>query len=92
MKGLGTVVLDKITKVSSGKDHGTIEATFKWLDPAKKQLITETRTMTFYDDPNLRTIDFESNSKRSKRSRSATPRKALSPSAWRTLYRKRKAV
>jgi hypothetical protein len=59
MKGLGTVVLDKINKLSSGKDHGTIEATFKWLDPSKKQLISETRTMTFYDDPNLRTIDFD---------------------------------
>ena len=56
-KGNGDVVLKKVNKVTSGKT-GTIDATFEW-KAAGKALLTETRKMTFYPDPQLRTIDFD---------------------------------
>src|SRR5690348_15891256 len=55
----GKIVLDKVGEVKSGKDRGTIAATFDWKDHSGKTLLTEARTMTFYADPSLRTIDFD---------------------------------
>src|SRR3954466_2024842 len=54
-KGKGDVVLKKVNKVTSGKT-GTIDATFAW-NAGGKTLLTESRRMTFYSDPQLRTID-----------------------------------
>ncbi len=58
-KGKGKVVLKKIEKVSSGKSKGTIEAIFEWQAPEGHGLLTERRVMTFYSDPQLRTIDLD---------------------------------
>jgi len=38
---------------------GTIRGTFDWLDPSGKKLLSDARTLTFYSDPSLRTIDFD---------------------------------
>jgi hypothetical protein len=55
----GKIVLAKVGEVKSGKDSGSIAATFNWQDHAGKTLLTESRVMTFYDDPTFRTIDFD---------------------------------
>ncbi|HTS66594.1 MAG TPA: PmoA family protein [Candidatus Acidoferrales bacterium] len=59
-KGKGKVVLERVTKVAGGKKSGTIAATFAWKIPSGDTLLIETRTMTFYSDPNVRQIDFDS--------------------------------
>jgi hypothetical protein len=56
-KGKGDVVLKKVNKISSGKT-GIIDATFEW-KAGGHTLLTESRKMTFYSDPRLRTIDFD---------------------------------
>src|SRR5215471_551171 len=58
-KGKGTVVLVKVNKVASGKSSGTIDATFDWKTAPGEVILRETRRMTFYSDPKLRTIDFD---------------------------------
>jgi len=55
----GRIVLAKVDNLSSGKDFGTITATFDWRDPAGKILLSEARQMTFYGEPKTRTIDFD---------------------------------
>jgi hypothetical protein len=58
-KGKGKVVLERVTKVTSGKKSGSITATFAWQNPKGETLLIETRTMTFYSDPQNRQIDFD---------------------------------
>ena len=58
-KGKGKVVLKKIDKLTSGQKSGTVDATFEWRIPDGQVLLVETRRMTFYSDPQLRTIDFD---------------------------------
>ena len=58
-KGKGEVVLRKINKITSGKASGTIEATFDW-KAGGHTLLVESRKMTFYSDPALRIVDFDS--------------------------------
>lgn len=55
----GFIVLDKVIALTSGEKTGTIEASFKWVDPNKKPILEETRKMVFYSQPSLRTIDFD---------------------------------
>jgi hypothetical protein len=55
----GKIVLAKLGKVTNGKDKGSIAATFDWTDLQGKKVLTESRVMTFYDDPKLRIIDFD---------------------------------
>lgn len=55
----GTMVLKKVARLKEGAKTGTIQAIFDGLDPQGKPIMTETRTLTFYSDPRLRTIDFE---------------------------------
>ena len=55
----GKMVLAKLGKITSGKDKGSIAATFDWTDLAGHKVLTESRVMTFYDDPTLRIIDFD---------------------------------
>jgi hypothetical protein len=55
----GKIVLAKVGGVKSGKDSGSIAATFNWQDHDGKTLLTESRLMTFYNDPSLRAIDFD---------------------------------
>src|SRR5215471_13067704 len=54
----GKIVLAKLGEVKSGKQSGSIQATFDWNDHDGKTLLTESRVTTFYSDPALRTIDF----------------------------------
>src|SRR5215831_12188596 len=55
----GKIVLAKVGAVKSGRDSGSIAATFNWQNHDGKTLLTESRVMTFYNDPSLRTIDFD---------------------------------
>jgi hypothetical protein len=55
----GRIVLKQVTGVESGAKSGQIRAVFEWLDTTGKPLISEARTMTFYSDPALRTIDVD---------------------------------
>jgi hypothetical protein len=57
---IGNIVLKKVDGVKSGKDKGSIAATFEWTPrSAQKPLLTESRLMTFYDDAKARIIDFD---------------------------------
>ncbi len=47
------------TEWKDGDRSGTLTATIEWRDPKGKALLVETRKMTFYSDPKLRTIDFD---------------------------------
>jgi hypothetical protein len=58
-KGRGTIVLERVSKITSGKANGSITATFLWKTPEGGVLLAETRTMTFYSDPQFRRFDFE---------------------------------
>jgi len=53
------IVLKSVGRLASGKQSGTIDATFHWVDPQGKTLLTEARTMKFYADPARRVIDFD---------------------------------
>lgn len=55
----GKIVLAKLGKITSGKNKGSIAATFDWEDLQGHKVLTESRVMTFYDDPTLRVIDFD---------------------------------
>lgn len=55
----GKIVLKKLGKITNGKKRGSIAATFDWTDLAGEPLLTEQRIMNFFDDPALRTIDFD---------------------------------
>jgi Methane oxygenase PmoA len=55
----GRIVLTKVDRISSGKESGSIAATFEWRDPSGKPLLTEARQMTFYGQKDSRTIDFD---------------------------------
>ncbi|HLK66515.1 MAG TPA: PmoA family protein [Bryobacteraceae bacterium] len=55
----GKIVLKKMGEVKSGKDKGSIAASFDWTDHEGKPILTESRVMTFYSEPALRTIDFD---------------------------------
>ncbi len=58
-KNRGKIVLKKIGEIKSGDDQGSLAATFEWTDKDGKPTLTESRVITFYDQPNLRTIDFD---------------------------------
>ncbi len=55
----GRIVLKKVLGVDSGPKSGHIRVLFDWVDDAGKPLLEESRTMVFYSDPALRTIDFD---------------------------------
>ena len=54
-----SMVLKKVVELKSGKKSGTIKAIFDGCDPSGKPIMTETRTITFHSDPELRIIDYE---------------------------------
>lgn len=59
-KNLGRVNLKKLDSVTSGKDQGTIAATFEWADmEGTHSLLTEKRVMTFYGDSDVRMFDVD---------------------------------
>ena len=55
----GVIKLMKPALVTSGKDKGTITAEFQWQDRSGAPIVNEHRVMTFYDQPDLRTIDVD---------------------------------
>lgn len=55
----GRVALKSVGEVKGGNKSGRIVADFEWQDPNGKPLVGEHRTMTFYSDPKLRTVDFD---------------------------------
>jgi Methane oxygenase PmoA len=59
-KNLGLIKLKKAGDAKSGKDLGTIAATFEWTDmEGNNPILTESRMMTFYSDPKLRYFDVD---------------------------------
>src|SRR5215475_7135683 len=59
-KNLGRVNLKKLDGATSGKDKGTIAATFEWTDmEGNNPLLTEKRVMTFYPDAKVRMFDVD---------------------------------
>ncbi len=59
----GTVVLKTLGELKNGKKSGSLQATFDWVDPQDKPLLTESRTTVFYSDPRVRMMDFDINLK-----------------------------
>src|SRR5260370_5467397 len=57
----GKIVLKKTGALKSGKKSGSLAATFDWVDPKGKAIMTETQTVIFYSNPTLRTMDFDIN-------------------------------
>lgn len=55
----GKVITKKMGPLKSGGKNGSIKAIFEWQDPNGKPLLREDRTMVFYSDPKVRTIDFD---------------------------------
>lgn len=55
----GRITLAKPASVKSGKQTGSITATFDWTTRAGEKLLTEDRVMTFHSHPTLRITDFE---------------------------------
>jgi hypothetical protein len=55
----GVMVLKKVGPAKSGKDQGSLAATFDWTDRQGNVVLTEDRVMTFHADPTLRIIDVD---------------------------------
>jgi hypothetical protein len=55
---IGRIVVRSANYKDGGK-NGTLTAVMEWREPAGKILLVEDRNMTFYSDPQLRTIDFD---------------------------------
>lgn len=55
----GRIVIRNIEKLKGGKRSGTVRALFEWHDPGGANLMNEDRTMIFYDEKGIRTIDFD---------------------------------
>jgi len=60
-KNLGRISLKSLGEVKSGKDKGSIAATFEWgdIERTAPPIITESRVMTFYSDDKLRYFDID---------------------------------
>jgi len=55
----GRIVLNKVQQVKGGKQAGTIQASFDWLDAQGGRLLTETRRMVVQAHPTLRILDLD---------------------------------
>lgn len=55
----GRIVIRKIKDLKNGNKDGAIKALFEWHDPGGANMMDEDRTMTFYSEPDRRTIDFD---------------------------------
>ncbi len=54
---LGTVALVRFNQVKSGRSSGDIDGLYRWMGPHGAVLMEERRVLTFYAQPDLRTID-----------------------------------
>jgi hypothetical protein len=55
----GTVALENLGEITSGKKSGSLTATFAWRAPGHGDMLEEKRVMTFYADPDVRIIDVD---------------------------------
>jgi hypothetical protein len=56
----GRITLKKLGEVKSGKDRGSVAATFEWTAmDGSNPILTESRVTTFYADPKLRYFDVD---------------------------------
>jgi hypothetical protein len=55
----GTVALQHLGAITSGKKSGSLNATFIWRAPGHGDMLEERRVMTFYADPSIRTVDVD---------------------------------
>jgi hypothetical protein len=55
----GTITLKGTPLLATEKRKGLIEAKFEWRNPAGQVMLDEDRTMSFYAESDLRTIDFD---------------------------------
>ncbi len=55
----GKIVLQQLNEVKSGKRTGKIDATFRWNGPNDDEFLEERRNMTFYSEPDVRTVDVD---------------------------------
>ena len=55
----GRVVIVKAPEVKSGAKSGSMHCVFEWRGPDGKAILTEDRTIVFYSDRTLRTMDFD---------------------------------
>lgn len=53
------IALVKVREVKGGKKQGHITADFAWTDPKGNVLLKEARTMTFYAEPDRRSVDLD---------------------------------
>lgn len=58
-KEQGRIVLRKLDGLAPGRKSGRIVATFEWRTPEGADLMDERRVMTFYADPEVRTVDID---------------------------------
>lgn len=58
-KGWGKIVLERVGKIANGRKSGSLAATFLWKTSTGETLLVESRTMTFYSDPQVRMLDFD---------------------------------
>src|SRR5262245_15084186 len=59
-KNLGRAKLKELDGTTSGKDKGTLAATFEWTDmEGNNPILTEKRVMTFYPDADARVFDVD---------------------------------
>ena len=55
----GKIVLKEVIAAEGGRKSGLIHVLLHWLDPNGKVLMADTRKITFYSHPSLRTMDFD---------------------------------
>lgn len=55
----GSVVLEHLDGVKGGNKSGSIAATFLWRAPGHGDLLEERRVLTFYAEPDIRTVDVD---------------------------------
>jgi hypothetical protein len=58
-KEQGRIVLRKLDGLTPGRKSGRIAATFEWRNLVGADLMEERRVMTFYADPEMRTVDVD---------------------------------
>ncbi len=58
-KQKGTIRLERLNEVKSGKKSGSIGASFAWESAQGEQILEENRTMVFYADDRIRRFDVD---------------------------------
>ena len=53
----GRIMLNRVEWIKNYPHAGAFQVVFDWLDPKGNKVLTENRTMTFYDNPGMRVID-----------------------------------